>query len=318
MSIVTTQQLTRFFELFGKTEVTFNKQVLVATGLVSKNVFLKVLDRQWPCVVFSSSMTGSRVIVTVKEPLLTALDKANNRLSLRWCFKVPEKPEPITFFVSCNAGGFTPYDPQNQEVQLLTLEFTQRPPDDLISILGSLLDASANSQRRREERVPITPESMKKLGLETREAILSLSGTAHRGILRDLSFGGAKVLTSSITATAVGSTVTLRIAKGEGGGELLLLGVIRRVDEVGGRKDIVVVAVEYPRDTPMSYKLLINSYISTQRKASPEPSARKPAAAPTQVDSASFPEEEAEADTEQGAENGRGEEPKEGSSQEDG
>ncbi|MGO9413458.1 MAG: PilZN3 domain-containing protein [Spirochaetia bacterium] len=298
MSIVTTQQLARFFELFEKTEVTFTKQVISATGFVSKNVYLKVLDRQWPCVVFSSSMAASRVIVTVKEAFQTALRKANNRLSLRWCFKLPEKPEPITFFVSCHTGGFTPYDPQNPEVQLLTLEFTQRPPDDLISIIGTLLDANTNAQRRKEERIPVTPESMKRLGLETRETILSLGGTAHRGILRDLSFGGARILTSAVTSGAVGSTVTLRVAKGEQGGELLLLGVIRRVEEVGGRKDIVLVAVEYPRDTPMSYKLLINSYISTQRKAAPDVAARKPAAAAApahaQADGASFPEEEAE------------------------
>jgi len=280
MSIVTTQQLTRYFDEFAKTEVTFNKQVLSATGLVSKNVYLKVLDRQWPCVVFSSSMTTSRVIVTVKEALLTALRKANNRLSLRWCFKLPESPEPITFFVACHAGGFTPYDPQNQEVQLLTLESTQRPPDDLITILGTLLDANANAQRRKEERIPVTPETMKKLGLETREAIITLSGAAHRGVLRDLSFGGAKVLTSAITPAAVNSPVTLRIAKGEQGGELLLLAVIRRVDEVGGRKDIVAVALEYPREPPMSYKLLINSYISTQRKTSVEPAEKKPAPSP--------------------------------------
>ncbi len=296
MSIVTTQQLTKFFEVFEKTEITFNKQVLSATGLVSKNVYLKVLDRQWPCVVFSSSMAASRVIVTVKEPLVTALRRANNRLSLRWCFKLPEKPEPITFFVSCHASGFTPYDAQNQEVQLMTLDFTQRPPDDLIAVLGSLLDANANAQRRKEERIPVTPETMKKLGLETRESILTLNGTAHRGVLRDLSFGGAEVLTSGITAAGVGSTVTLRIAKGEQGGELLLLGIIRRVDMVGGRKDIVLVAVEYPRDTPMSYKLLINSYISTQRKTAPEPPLKKPAsaasAAPAQGNGAPFPEEE--------------------------
>jgi len=232
------------------------------------------------------------VIVTVKNAFQIALAKANNRLALRWCFKLAEKPEPITFFVSCHAGGFTPYDPQNQEVQLLTLEFTQRPPDDLIAILGSLLDANANSQRRKTERIPVTPESMKKLGLETREAILSLNGTAHRGVLRDLSFGGAKILTSAVTATSVGSTVTLRIAKGEQGGELLLLGVIRRVDEVGGRKDIVVVAVEYPRDPPMSYKLLVNSYITSQRKTSTELPARSPSPTPAPDADASFPEEE--------------------------
>ena len=129
MSIVTTQQLARYFEQYKATEVTFNKQVLAATGLVTKNVYLKVLDRQWPCVVFSSSMAAARVIVNVKEAFLTALRKANNRPYLRWCFKVAENPEPIAFYVSCHPAGFTPYDPQNAEVQLLTLEYTQRPPE---------------------------------------------------------------------------------------------------------------------------------------------------------------------------------------------
>ncbi len=300
MSIVTTQQLSRYFEQFASTEVTFTRQVLAATGLVGKNVYLKVLDRQWPCIVFSSSMQGARVILTVKEALLTTLRKANNRLSLRWCFKRPEAPEPITFFVPCHAGVFAPYDPHNQEVQLATLEFTQRPPDDLIMILGSLLDANANAQRRREERILVTPESMKKLGLETREAILTLNGTPHRGVLRDLSFGGANILTSGVTAAAIGSTVTLRIAKAEQAGEFMLLGVIRRVDEVGGRKDIVVVAVEYPREPPVGYKLLVNSYIAALRKTGPDaeqpgkkPAARAPApGTPSQAGGPSFPDEE--------------------------
>ena len=44
-------------------------------------------------------------------------------------------------------------------------------------------------------------------------------------------------------------------------------GAVRRVDEVGGRKDILAVSIEYSADPPMSYKLLINSYVSTMTKA---------------------------------------------------
>ena len=175
-------------------------------------------------------------------------------------------------------------------MQLITLEFAQRPPDDLIMILGSLLEATANSQRRREVRVPISPENMKKLGIETREATLSISGNAHRGILRDLSFGGARILLPSVPQNAVGSTVTMKIAKGEQAGELFLLGTVRRVEQVGGRRDVSVVAIEYVRDPPMSYKLLINSYISSQRKGSTEEAVPAPAA--RRDDPAGFPEEE--------------------------
>lgn len=66
------------------------------------------------------------------------------------------------------------------------------------------------------------------------------------------------------------------------------------MDEVGGRKDIVAVAVEYPRDPPMSYKLLLNSYLSTQRAASREaaPQDARKAAPPAQGAAGAFPEEE--------------------------
>ena len=66
MSIITSQQLSRYLEQYGTTEVTFNKQVIDATGLVPRNVFLKIADQQWPCIVYSSSMKGARVIAGVK------------------------------------------------------------------------------------------------------------------------------------------------------------------------------------------------------------------------------------------------------------
>src|SRR5208337_2619516 len=174
MSIVTSQQLTRYYEQYKSTDVTFNKEVIGAVGLVAKGVYLKILDRQLPCMVFSSSMTSARVIASVPSSVMVSLKQANNRLALRWCFKLPDKVEPITFFVTCHPAGFTHYAVQGPDVQFVSLEFTQRPPDDLIQILGSLLEANANAQRRKDERIVLTAETMKKLGLETREAALIL------------------------------------------------------------------------------------------------------------------------------------------------
>ena len=64
-------------------------------------------------------------------------------------------------------------------MQFVSLEFTQRPPDDLIQILGSLLEANSNAQRRKDERIVITPESMKKLGLDSRESAAGGRGSRH-------------------------------------------------------------------------------------------------------------------------------------------
>ncbi len=282
MSIVTSQQLARYYEQFKSTDVTFNKQVIAATGLVSRSVYLKIQDRQIPCIVFSSSMSSARVIASVSATMIASLTKDNNRVALRWCFKQPDKVEPITFFVTCHPAGFTHYAVQGPDVHFISLEFTQRPPDDLIQIVGTLLEATANAQRRKDERIIINPETMKKLGLETREAALLLGGATIRCVLRDLSFSGAKVVASGNPAAFNGKKASLRIARGEQAGEMTLPGSIRRVEEVGGRKDILAVSIEYDGESPMTYKLLINSYIASARKASQDAQKRaaEQAAAP--------------------------------------
>jgi hypothetical protein len=295
MAIVTAQQLIQYYARYRQTEVTFNKQVIAATGLMPRNMYLKVLDRQLPCTVFSSSLASARVIANVKANFFLDLKRPNTRIALRWCFKLPDKVEPMTFFVPCRATGFTHFNVQKPGVQMLTVEFTQKPPNDLIEILGGLLEANWNSQQRREERILITPENLKKLGMESREAVLLFGETSRPCLLKDLSFIGAGVLASGLTESDAGRPTTLKIAKGEQAAEITLTGTISRVEEVGGRKDIMAVAIQYASDTPISYKLLINSFITSSRKTSKdevEPSPSPPEARQKEPDA-----EETEPDT---------------------
>ncbi len=267
MSIITSQQLTRYYEQYKSTDVTFNKQVISALGLVAKGVYLKIQDRQLPCLIFSSSMSTARVVANMPGPVMLALKQANNRLALRWCFKLPDKVEPITFFVTCRPAGFTHYTVQGPDMHFVGLDYTQRPPDDLIQILGSLLEANANSQRRKDERIVVNPETMKKLGLESREAALIVDSRSFKCVLRDLSFSGAKVAVSGSEDTFKNRSVSLNFSRSDELPEMIIPAAVRRVEEIGGRKDILAVGMEYSADPPMSYKLLINSYISTMRKA---------------------------------------------------
>ncbi len=266
MSIVTSQQLIQYYERYRETEVTFNKQVIAATGLMPRNMYLRVTDRELPCTVFSSSLASARVIANVTANFFLDLKRPNTRLALHWSFKVPDTTEPITFFVPCRVTGFTHYNVQKPGVQMMTLVFAQKPPNDLIEILGGLLEANWNSQQRREERIPITPESMKKLGMESRDAFLLMGEASRRCILKDLSFIGAEVLASGLTEADAGRPTTLRISRSEQASEMSLPGTITRVEEVGGRKDIKAVAIQYGSETPIGYKLLINSFLTSSRK----------------------------------------------------
>ena len=272
MSIVTSQQLARYYEQYKSTDVTFNRQVTAALGLIAKGVYLKIQDLQLPCTVFSSSMSAARVVAVMPSGVLFALKQANNRVTLHWCFKLPDKADPITFFVTCRAAGLTRYAAQSPDVQFVSLEFAQRPADDLILLLGSLLETNANSQRRKDERVVLSPATMKKLGLESREAELIVDSRSFRCILRDISFSGAKVAVSGSEETFKNRSVSLRFELSEELHEMTIPAAVRRVEEIGGRKDILAVGLEYSSDPPIGYKLLINSYLSATKMT--------PAAAP--------------------------------------
>ena len=276
MSIVTSQQLARYFEQYRATEVTFNKEVIDATGLLTRNVYLKVADQQWPCIIYACSLTGAKVIASVKNAFFDSLRKSNSHVSLRLCFRQPDKNDPMSFFVPSHASGFTPYNPQNPDVQLIGLEFTQRPPDDLILILGTLLEANATAKRRKEERIVLTAESIKKLGLESRESLVTVDGVPRRCLLRDLSFSGSKVLVAGGARDLDQKSVTLRILKGEQSDEVTLTGIVKRIEEVEGRPDILALGIQFTAEPPMSYKIMISGYLSTARKTNTGPAAPAP------------------------------------------
>ncbi len=268
MSIITSQQLTRYYEQYGKTEVTFNRQVIDATGLVPNNVHLRIADQQWPCIMYSSSMAGARVIAGVKTAFYESLRQVNNHASLRYCFKMAEKVDPIPFFVAGKITGYTQYNPKNPDVQLISLEFTQRPPDDLIQILGVLLEANANAQRRKDERIDLTPETVKKLGLEAKESFIYVENVPRKCIVRDLSFGGAKILVTGIAKFLENKKAALKLLRADTSEEMTIPGDILRVENVEGRKDIVVIALKFSGDPPVNYKLMINGYLTALRKGS--------------------------------------------------
>jgi hypothetical protein len=276
MSIVTSQQLARYFELYGAVEVTFNREVIDATGLLAKALYLKVLDQQWPCIIYACSLRSAKVIASVRNAFFDTLRKSNSHVSLRLCFRLPDKTDPLSFFVPCHAAGCTPYNPENPDVQLIALEFTQRPPDDLILILGTLLEANATAARRREERIVLTDESMKKLGLESRESAAEVDGTRVKCILRDISFGGARILAGGSPAVFAGRQITLRIPRGGQGEDMVLAGVVKRAEELQGRSDIVSVGIELTKEPPVIYKVMISGYLAGARKPSPGSAAAAP------------------------------------------
>jgi hypothetical protein len=264
MALVTSQKIATYYERYKAIDVTFTKEIIQVTGLVTQQVYLKCVSDFWPCVVYSTSFGGAKVVVNTQTGLVGKLQPANNMVSLRFCFKNAETGNTVTFFVSSRVAGYSPYG-GSKDIALFTLIFTQRPPDDLIEIIGRVLDANVNSAKRREERIILNPESIRKMGLLTKETAVFIQGVPRRCILRDLSFSGAKLIMMGVAKFLVDRESALRVDFDDPRESFLLKGKFVRTEAVEGRKELIALAIQFTDTIPMGYKIRLNDYIGLSR-----------------------------------------------------
>ena len=265
MGILTSQKISEYYERFKAIDVTFSKEIIQVTGLIPNQVYLKCVGDFWPCVIFSTSFQGAKIVANIKSGILQKLERANNMVSLRFCFKNADTGNPVTFFVNTKSSGYNSYG-GSKDVALFSLQFAQRPPDDLIEIMGRILDANVNSAKRREERITITPDSIRKMNIISKESAVFIQGVPRHCILRDLSFSGAKVIMMGVAKFLLNRDVALRVDFDDPRECFLLKGKFIRSETVEGRKELVALAVLFDESViPMGYKIRINDYISQVR-----------------------------------------------------
>lgn len=276
MVYATSQQLTRYYELYQNIDVTFSKEVIKTTRLIPSQVYIKALGGQWPCVINSTSMVGAKVIAGVKSGAYERIQEGNTSVNLRYSFADPEKNEPISFFVSAKVTGINQYS-GSTDLVLINLVYTQRAPDDLIEKLGQLLEANINSTKRREDRILITPNAIRKIGILQKETVIFIQGIPRRCILRDLSFSGAKVIMVGIAQFLQDKDVVIRIDFDDPRAAIGIKGHIVRTEDVENRKDLVALAVKYNEsEVPMVYKMHINNYLVQQKPSRNEKGTAEP------------------------------------------
>jgi Tfp pilus assembly protein PilZ len=269
MSITTSQQISNWYELYKAIDVTFTKEIIKATGFEPRHVYLKCVGEQWPCVIYSTSFAGAKIVASAKPALLEKLKRANNLVSLRFSFRLEEKSDPVSFFITGRATGFSPYSQGGGDLQFMNIEYTQRPPDDLIDIMGKLLEANINSTRRREERILLSPDAMRRINVLSKNSVIFVQGVPRKCILRDLSFSGVKIIIVGLAKFLVGKECFIRLEMDEPREIIDIKGKIVRHEDVEGRKDLAAVAIHFDDDSvPMSYKMHINDYLSQTRQGS--------------------------------------------------
>ena len=266
MAIVTNQVISNFYSKYRTIDVTFNKDVSRTTGLQPKKVFLKLREGARPCILYSSSLESARVIASVSESLLIEMKENETNIPLRLSFLKDETPKPVeyNFFIQTRLGSFTKFSKEQPDLYLLSLNFSTRPPDDLIEILGFLLEANVNATKRKEERILVTSETMNSLHLGSKSCIISIDSIPRKGILRDVSFSGCKVIIQGNAKFLINKNAEVKIITDKAQ-HIIIRGKILRFEEVQGRRDLVAVAVHFLLDDlPLDYKMMLNNYLFTK------------------------------------------------------
>ncbi|MCK9168809.1 MAG: PilZ domain-containing protein [Treponema sp.] len=275
MGIATNQQISNYYDFYRDKEIIFSKDILRSLRIDPRQIYIKCNGAQWPCIINSTSFQMAKIILGTKGGAFAQITKKDSPpVSLRFCFIEPDN-EPLSFFIAGKVSEVTPYM-NSQELAIITLIYTQRPPDDLILKLGTLIEANINFVQRREERIIINGDSKHKLNIEREESIIYIQNVPRRCILRDLSFSGAKVILLGLSKFICDKDAILRIQFSDPIETVDIKGTIVNADVIEGRQDIVAASIKFDENqVPLSYKIHINNYVTLNRKSFLEAQSKK-------------------------------------------
>jgi hypothetical protein len=265
MGVLTSQKISTYYERFRDIDVTFTKDMIHVTGLLTQQIHLKCGNDFWPCVVYTASFAGAKVVANIKTGLLGKLQAANNFVNLRFCFKPPGETNTVTFFVAARVLASAPYG-NSQDVNMFTIQFSNRPPDDFIEIIGRVLDANVNSAKRKDVRIPLTADNMRKLNILSSESAVFIQGVPRRCILRDISFSGSKIIMMGVAKFLVDKEGAVRVDFNDPREAFTIKGKFIRAEQVEGKKEMLALGLNFDEATiPMGFKIRLNDMLSSTR-----------------------------------------------------
>jgi len=265
MGVLTSQKISTYYDRFKEIDVTFTKDMIQVTGLLTQQVHLKCGNDFWPCVVYTASFAGAKVVANVKTGLLGKLQATNNFVNLRFCFRPPGESNTVTFFVAARVLASAPYG-NTQDVNMFTLQFSNRPPDDFIEIIGRVLDANVNSAKRKDVRIPLTADNMRKLNVISTETAVVVENVPRRCILRDLSFSGTKIIMMGVAKFLLDKDAIIRIDFNDPRDSYTIKGKLVRAEPVEGKKEMVAFGLNFDETAvPMGYKIRLNDMLTSAR-----------------------------------------------------
>lgn len=213
-------------------------------------------------------MTHAKIICEAKPEIIKNFQDYSNNVSLRFVFLTPDGKDTVAFFVSSKVNTISAVEAKKSQLILVSLEYTQKAPDDLIEKLGFVLESNINATRRKSERLVLTDESIHKIDLVSREAFIFIQSIQRRCILIDISFSGVKLVLVGIANFLVGQEATVKFDFESPQTTIGVKGKIIRAEHIDGRKDLIAIAIGFhENEIPLIYKVHLNKFFSQHKIA---------------------------------------------------
>lgn len=262
MATLPSQKLQELYEEYGSKEIAFNKSIRNATGVDTQKICLKIGGEHLPCILYSCSMNDAKVIMPLDTEAFEMIKRAKNLVNLRFAFCPKNSKAPIIFFVSSIIKGFTSFELQHESSYLVSLEFNQRPPDDLIETIGTIFQSIENFERRRELRITLDSNVVEDMEITSVNTYCVVDSIRRPCILKNLSASGCGIIMMCNPKFLINKKITIAIYLYNHKEPILLEGEIKRSEGIEGRHDLYLMGILLNSDEiPYSYKDMINSYI---------------------------------------------------------
>jgi hypothetical protein len=140
-------QLQQFYERFKDIELTFNSDVIEATGLISSEIFLNIESSKWECQIHAISFVTAKIIVHLTPEDVSGL-RAAEEISVNYTFLgLPPVLTRESFLVPYQLSASNAFARIGENTYLVSLESQGKGLGNLVKYLKDFIEANANAQR---------------------------------------------------------------------------------------------------------------------------------------------------------------------------
>ncbi len=244
----------------------FTKQVVQTLGLQPKQIYFKYNSEYYPCVIFESSLCEAKIFINIDESTLDMLTSLKTRCFLRFYFIDLSTNIPVAFLAACNVTEYSAYNSTKSEVFLVNVVYINRPPDDLIYRIGSLIETKQYFNLRKEERYKIDDYAIKKMGLGSNFSLVKHDDKLIKMCLRDISLSGCQFLITSNHPLEKGFFCDVNLNFPKYKRDFTIQGKVVRVEQLG-ESVIIAVSVQFAdSEIPLEYSTILNNFAKQRRQ----------------------------------------------------